>query len=442
MKRLIAVTLAGLGFVMAAGPANAADSDDPGGSFIDDDDGYYEGSIEAIFAAGITFGCSDRQEFCPDRAVTRGELAAFISRTLQLPATSEDFFSDDDSNIFEGAINRIAAAGITSGCNPPGNDRFCPDRTVTRAELATLFVRAFSLAETTLENRFIDDDDSVHEKNIDRLAAAKITVGCNPPDNDEYCPDNTLTRGQTAVFLTRAIPLEAMTPPPRPPSHLVSRFTTYHACCQARVENIQTMARALDGWIVLPWETFDLNAVVGPRTEAKGYVPAPILLNGEGYCCDHPLNIGGGTSQFATTIYNTIFWGAYDEVSHRPHSRYIDRYPLGIEATLGSSSPNIVFVNDTWTPVIVDTSYTSTSITVSFWGNNGDRTMIGSHRYGRTNMSVTKSGDDTARVVTARVIGSATYDDGGAVSVERTIAGPNGTTTETWNHWYIGSTPN
>ena len=93
------------------------------------------------------------------------------------------------------------------------------------------------------------------------------------------------------------------------------------------------MARELDGWIVLPWETFRLWDVIGPPTAAEGYVPAPILLNGEGYCCDHPLNIGGGTSQFGTTLYNAVYWGAYDDIKHKPHSKYISRYPVGVEAT-------------------------------------------------------------------------------------------------------------
>jgi vancomycin resistance protein YoaR len=198
------------------------------------------------------------------------------------------------------------------------------------------------------------------------------------------------------------------------------------------------MARHVDEAVVLPWETFDLNEYLGPRKTSQGYVPAPILLNGEGYCCDHPLNIGGGTSQFGTTIYNAIFWGAYDEVDHKPHSRYISRYPLGIEATLGWKTPNVVFTNDTWTPVIIRTSYTSSSITVEFWGNNGGRTVSGRHSGGRTTITVTKSGDETARHVTAKVTGSATFESGGIVTIKRTIAGPDGTTTETWIHHYIG----
>lgn len=220
--------------------------------------------------------------------------------------------------------------------------------------------------------------------------------------------------------------------------HLVSRFTTYHSCCQPRVHNIQTMARQVDGLVVQPGEIFDLNQRIGPRTASKGYVAAPILLDGESYCCDHPLNIGGGTSQFGTTIYGAIFWGGFDEIDHKPHSRYINRYPLGVEATLGYPSPNVVFRNDSSAPVTIRTRYTSRSITVELWGNNNGRTLIGSHANGTTSVWVSRSGNLAARRVSWSVSGSATYSDGGAVTVRRTLSDPSGTSTETWFHRYIG----
>ncbi len=220
--------------------------------------------------------------------------------------------------------------------------------------------------------------------------------------------------------------------------HLVSRFTTYHSCCQARVANIHVMADEVDGLVVLPGEMFDLNQRIGPRTKAKGYVAAPILLNGESYCCDHPLNIGGGTSQFGTTLYAAVFWGGYDEVSHKPHSRYISRYPLGVEATLGFPTPNVIFRNDSDFPVTILTRYTRTSLTVELWGNNHLRTQIGSHRFGRTSNWVSSRGDVEARIVTASVSGSATYSDGGHVVVRRWVTVAGASSVETWSHTYRG----
>ena len=432
MRRFV-ITAVAVAILLPIGPSAMADELTPGGSFIDDDGDTFEPSIEAIFAAGITKGCSDRQQYCPDRAVTRGEMAAFLRRAFDVAATEDDFFSDDNSSIFENDINAIAAAGITKGCNPPANTRFCPADTVTRAEMAAFLVRAIELEAPTEPDHFLDDDDSIFETNIDSLAESGITKGCDPPHNTRFCPDEEVTRGAMAAFLTRAVPLQAITPPPRGPTHLVSRFTTYHQCCQPRVKNIQRMAREVDDWIVLPWETFDLWEVIGPTTEAEGYVPAPILINGEGYCCDHPLNIGGGTSQFGTTLYNAIYWGAYDEISHKPHSKYISRYPVGVEATLGYPNLNVVFNNDSWNPIYIRTSYTSTSITVELWANNDGRTVVGWHSGGRTTVRVTNAGGDNARQVSSSVTGPVP----GTVKIQRTITGPEGTNSETWYHTYL-----
>lgn len=403
----------------------------PGGTYLDDDGSIFEGAIEAIALAGITRGCSDRMEFCPDQRITRGEVAAFLVRALGIGASPSDWFTDDDGHLFEAEINAIAELGYTKGCNPPINDRFCPDRNLTRGEMAALLVRAFELPPATVVDRFTDDDVSEFQAEIDALAQSGITKGCNPPSNDRYCPKAYVTRGEMAAFITRALGLEELIPPPRPGVHLVSRFTTYHACCQPRVKNIQLLARTLNGHVILPGEVFDLNEVVGRRTTAKGYVPAPVIVGGE-----LTMGVGGGISQFATTIYNTIFHGAYEDIEHRAHSIYIDRYPVGVEATLGYPSPNIVFRNDTWTPVTIRTSYTSTSIRVELWGNNDGRTVVGSHRNGKTTVTVTKTGGSEARKVTWSVSPSTVPAGGGTVRITRTITGPDGTTTKTWWHTY------
>ncbi len=185
-----------------------------GGTFVDDDGHFAEGAIEAIAAEGITQGCNPpvNDRFCPRNPVTRGQMAAFLARALGLPSASRDFFDDDDSSVFENAINKLAAAGITQGCNPPVNDLYCPDELLTRGEMAAFLARAFGLA-TGVTDAFRDDDDSIFERAIDRMATAGITAGCNPPVNDRYCPDSVTTRGEMAVFLGRALSLPPIYPP-------------------------------------------------------------------------------------------------------------------------------------------------------------------------------------------------------------------------------------
>ena len=120
--------------------------------------------------------------------------------------TCEGTFCDDDWSIFESDIQKIAEAGITQGCNPPTNDRFCPDDYVTRGALAAFLVRALGLSDSGNVD-FIDDNNSIFESDIEKLATAGITQGCNPPTNNRFCPKDRVTRGVMAAFLARALDL-------------------------------------------------------------------------------------------------------------------------------------------------------------------------------------------------------------------------------------------
>jgi vancomycin resistance protein YoaR len=142
----------------------------------------------------------------------------------------------------------------------------------------------------------------------------------------------------------------------------VSTFTTRHACCRPRVRNIHTIADIVDGYVVLPGETFSLNGVVGPRDRARGFVEAPMISDG-----DFVDSVGGGVSQFATTLFNAVFFAGLKDVEHKPHSYYISRYPAGREATVSYPWPDLTFANDSPYGVLIDTAYTGRSITVSFW---------------------------------------------------------------------------
>jgi hypothetical protein len=182
----------------------------PGGTFIDDDGNAHEANIEAIVAEGITFGCdAEGPRYCPDDFVTRAQMASFLARALDLPASKTNFFADDNGSVHEDNINRVAEAGITVGCAPV---LYCPNEFVTRAQMASFLARALGLSASATDF-FTDDGDNTHEDNINRVAEAGITVGCAPV---LYCPDEFVTRAQMASFLARALGLEPMVPPPRP----------------------------------------------------------------------------------------------------------------------------------------------------------------------------------------------------------------------------------
>ena len=179
---------------------------------------FFEGAIEAIAAEGITKGCNPptNDRFCPNDKVTRGEMAVFLVRAMGYSDNGGgDLFIDDDGLFYENAADKLGTAKVTLGCNPPTNDKYCGERNVTRGEMAVFLVRAMGYSDNGGENLFIDDDGHLFENAIDKLGTAGVTKGCNPPVNDRFCPNDHVTRGQMAAFLTRALGLTSMKPPPR-----------------------------------------------------------------------------------------------------------------------------------------------------------------------------------------------------------------------------------
>ena len=167
------------------------------GWFIDIWDSKFRDDIVWLAEERITAGCGE-EIFCPNGGVTRSQMASFLVRALDLPSTTRDYFGDDDDNKHEANINRLAASGITAGCGP---DRFCPNGKVTRAQMATFLARALKLPATS-RDFFGDDAGNKHEDRINRLAASGITSGCG---NNRFCPNGTVTRGQMAAFLRRGL---------------------------------------------------------------------------------------------------------------------------------------------------------------------------------------------------------------------------------------------
>jgi hypothetical protein len=158
----------------------------------------FAADISWLKEQGITNGCNVASTlFCPELTVTRGQMARFLRLALGLPAGTEDQFSDDQGSIFEADINAIAVAGITTGCDA---GRFCPDQGVTRAQMASFLRRALAL--TPIPTGPFVDVGGIHESDINAIAAAGITQGCGA---SIYCPDGLVTRGQMAAFLHRSL---------------------------------------------------------------------------------------------------------------------------------------------------------------------------------------------------------------------------------------------
>lgn len=144
----------------------------------------------------------------------------------------------------------------------------------------------------------------------------------------------------------------------------VSTFTTQFSggLSSPRSHNIITAAKEVDNTLVLPGETFSLNGHTGDRNYAQGYKDAAVILNGK-----LVPGVGGGVSQFTTTLFNATYYAGLEDVEHKPHSYYFSRYPAVIESTIFYPSLDFKFRNNTEYGLLIDTSYTSSKITVSIW---------------------------------------------------------------------------
>lgn len=141
------------------------------------------------------------------------------------------------------------------------------------------------------------------------------------------------------------------------------RRTTHHDCCESRVTNIHRMADLVRGYIIPPnGGHFSINEHVGPRTTSNGFVEAGAIENGE-----HVTAVGGGVSQFATTMFNAAFHAGLDIPNYQFHTEHLSRYPYGRESTVSYPAPEFRVVNNTPYGVLIWPTYTDTSVTVHLY---------------------------------------------------------------------------
>lgn len=143
---------------------------------------------------------------------------------------------------------------------------------------------------------------------------------------------------------------------------VIGEFTT-GGFAPASGVNIRRAAEEVNGAVVLPGKTFSLNGYTGTRGSAQGYVEAGIISNGRA-----GKGIGGGVSQFATTLYNASYFAGMTDVEHKEHSYYISRYPAAREATVFEGSIDVKFEVPTQTGILIESFGDGSSVTVRVWG--------------------------------------------------------------------------
>ncbi len=230
--------------VLSPASATWAQDDTPAeDAFSDDDGSVHEPALNALANLGYLAGteCEDNN-ICPTRNLQRWELAVWLGRALtnntEPPETTTSRFEDvNPAQWWAAHVERFAQLQITTGCKTEPLS-YCPYNSVTRAQMASFLKRAYQLPQAN-NIGFTDIQGNTHAANINALAAARITTGCNTnPLN--YCPTKPVTRAQMATFIARATGLINKPPVPKPPSTYKAISTSGDTNCTIRTNGTIT----------------------------------------------------------------------------------------------------------------------------------------------------------------------------------------------------------
>ncbi|MBV5246069.1 VanW family protein [Mycolicibacterium sp. PAM1] len=299
-------------------------------------------------------------------------------RTIDLPIVEPEP-ATTASDVQE-AIDDVAAPAVSAPLVITGDDdtRATVDEDVIAAAM-TFDVEDGDILATVDENVIVDAARPQLADSETPRRDATLDFAASPPakvpsedgrriDYDETLTDvmdaltSTDDREIAAVYVDDAATFTTEDIEKLGPVEVIGEFQT-SGFSGASGRNIKRAAEAIDGIVVAPGETFSLNGATNPRTAANGYVESGIILNGR-----PDTGVGGGVSQVATTLFNAAYFAGMDLVEHQEHSYYISRYPAGREATVFGDEIDVKFRNDGPTPVQIQTTWTSSAITVQLVG--------------------------------------------------------------------------
>ena len=152
---------------------------------------------------------------------------------------------------------------------------------------------------------------------------------------------------------------------------LVASYQTFYGGEANRIHNVQLVAHLVDKHVIAPGETFSFNGTTGERSEDKGFLEAPVIINGE-----LKTGLGGGVCQVSTTVFNAAYEAGLPIVSRTNHALYISHYPQGRDATVNYPDTDLKFTNDTGHYILLRTWVGSSSLTVALYGTPVHRRVV------------------------------------------------------------------
>ena len=257
---------------------------------------------------------------------------------------------------------------------------------------------------------------------IDRSAAAILAAARRPANRVAVLPYSVAQPSRTTAQAT-ALGITGT----------VGAYETFFGGVPNRIHNVQLVAHLIDKKLVAPGATFSFNQTTGERSAAKGFLEAPVIINGE-----LETGLGGGVCQVSTTVFNAAFEAGLPITARTNHALYISHYPLGRDATVDYPDVDLRFVNDTGHWLLLRTWVSSSSLTVALYGTPQHR-RVESVTQPLRDVSpppVVKTNDPTLAV------GQTIVTDPGVpsqtTSVERKVYAPDGKliSDQTWSSYY------
>jgi vancomycin resistance protein YoaR len=191
-----------------------------------------------------------------------------------------------------------------------------------------------------------------HQLDVDAARRAILAAALTPTDRiarlvvERALPERT-TREARAMGITGR----------------VAGYTTYYGGEPNRIHNVQLVARLIDGALIAPGATFSFNGTTGERSADKGFLEAPVIINGE-----LQTGLGGGVCQVSTTVFNAAFEAGVPIESRTNHALYISHYPQGRDATVNYPDTDLKFRNDTGRWLLLRAFVGSSALTVKLYG--------------------------------------------------------------------------
>src|SRR5205823_13837394 len=144
---------------------------------------------------------------------------------------------------------------------------------------------------------------------------------------------------------------------------LVSSYETFFGGVPNRIHNVQVVSHLVDDQLIAPGKEWSFNGATGARTADKGFLEAPVIINGE-----LQTGLGGGVCQVSTTVFNTAYEAGLKITERTNHALYISHYPQGRDATVDYPNVDLQFVNDTPHWLLLRTFVSADSLTVNLYG--------------------------------------------------------------------------